>query len=697
MRTRITVCTLAVLVIAIAASIQGWAQVPPVISYQGVINDPSGELVPDGTYTMSFRLYDNATGGAALYSETQSVEVRKGYFNVLIGSQVPFPPSLNFTAPYYLGIAYDGGNEMTPRTQLASSPYALNARTADGLSDEANVVRSVNGESGEVTIVGQNGILVDKDGTDIRVGLNLAGPLGVREIASGDGSIDVDAPSGPVANLRLADDAVTSDKIADGSVTGADLADGAISINKIDAGEANEGQVLRYNGTDLEFGDVSLTLPFEATVETTDAISITNNGTGSAGNFNIDSGSNSSHALVGSTGSDASWNGPAAVYGLHSGGSGIGVFGRASGSTVQGVPPRGVYGVSPQGIGVYGYSEAGIGLSAQSDGTNTTIYSLNAGTGRAGTFEINDPDNNSNALEGRTVGTGSAIMGSYAGTSGVAPAIFGQTASTSNGSGLSVGATGVMGRVNSTSAGGWSAGVRGLNNSTSGNGIGVVGYQAGSGWGVVGQTVSGTGVRAQAGDGGNALVAIYSGTTAPTTTSENIAIFQAPPRAGGAVVNQARIDNTGRGFFNGGTANAGADVAEMFDVEGLHTTYEPGDVLAISTRSDRTVEKSSEPYSTLVVGVYATKPGVLLMEENIDGFDEEKVPMGIVGVIPTKVIGENGAIERGDLIVTSSREGYAMKADPETALARPGCIIGKALETFDGNGTGLIRVLVNVR
>jgi hypothetical protein len=36
--------------------------------------------------------------------------------------------------------------------------------------------------------------------------------------------------------------------------------------------------------------------------------------------------------------------------------------------------------------------------------------------------------------------------------------------------------------------------VRGINNGTSGTGIGVIGYQAGSGWGVYGETPSGFGV-----------------------------------------------------------------------------------------------------------------------------------------------------------------------------------------------------------
>jgi hypothetical protein len=36
-----------------------------------------------------------------------------------------------------------------------------------------------------------------------------------------------------------------------------------------------------------------------------------------------------------------------------------------------------------------------------------------------------------------------------------------------------------------------------------------------------------------------------------------------------------------------------------------------------------------------------------------------------------------------------------MKADPDKI--KPGQVIGKALEIFNGEGTGLIRVLVNIR
>ena len=129
-------------------------------------------------------------------------------------------------------------------------------------------------------------------------------------------------------------------------------------------------------------------------------------------------------------------------------------------------------------------------------------------------------------------------------------------------------------------------------------------------------------------------------------------------------------------------------------MEGSFADYEPGDVLEISASADRTVVKSSTPYSTLVAGVYATKPGVLLTEENINTSLNGKVPMGVVGVIPTKVCDENGPIARGDLLVTSSKPGYAMKADVNKV--KPGQVLGKALQAFDGQ-TGKIKVLVSVR
>jgi hypothetical protein len=71
------------------------------------------------------------------------------------------------------------------------------------------------------------------------------------------------------------------------------------------------------------------------------------------------------------------------------------------------------------------------------------------------------------------------------------------------------------------------------------------------------------------------------------------------------------------------------------------------------------------------------------------------VPMGVIGVIPTKVCLEGGAIKRGDMLVTSSIPGVAMKADPDKV--KVGQVIGKALQDYSGATVGKITVLVSIK
>jgi hypothetical protein len=68
--------------------------------------------------------------------------------------------------------------------------------------------------------------------------------------------------------------------------------------------------------------------------------------------------------------------------------------------------------------------------------------------------------------------------------------------------------------------------------------------------------------------------------------------------------------------------------------------------------------------------------------------------MAMIGIVPTKVSAENGAIKPGDLLVTSSTPGYAMKGTDRSLLA--GAVIGKALGHLDV-GKGVIEVGVTLQ
>jgi hypothetical protein len=98
----------------------------------------------------------------------------------------------------------------------------------------------------------------------------------------------------------------------------------------------------------------------------------------------------------------------------------------------------------------------------------------------------------------------------------------------------------------------------------------------------------------------------------------------------------------------------------------------------------------------LVAGIYSTKPGLLASPHHIDdeSFESGEVPLAIVGIVPCKVTAENGPIAAGDLLVTSSRAGYAMKGTDRRRLV--GAVVGKALEPLPV-GKGAIEVLVTLQ
>jgi hypothetical protein len=155
-----------------------------------------------------------------------------------------------------------------------------------------------------------------------------------------------------------------------------------------------------------------------------------------------------------------------------------------------------------------------------------------------------------------------------------------------------------------------------------------------------------------------------------------------------------RVDSTGKGFFNGGTQNSGADFAESVDVVGGASQYQRGDVMMVDEDGVRRFARTTEPYSTKIAGIYSTKPGVL-GTTHLDGDPRlaNEVPLAIVGIVPCKVSAENGAIKAGDLLVSASKPGYAMKGTDRQKML--GAVVGKALGSLDKD-TGVIEVLVSL-
>jgi hypothetical protein len=110
-----------------------FAQIPQKMSYQGVLTDAGGAVVPNANYNLTFRIYNVASGGTALWTETQSVQTTDGLFNVNLGNVTPL--TISFDAPYWLGITVNSGTELSPRVELTASGYSLSPPTGDAGGD----------------------------------------------------------------------------------------------------------------------------------------------------------------------------------------------------------------------------------------------------------------------------------------------------------------------------------------------------------------------------------------------------------------------------------------------------------------------------------------------------------------------------------------------------------------------------------
>ncbi|MCM8812582.1 MAG: hypothetical protein NC924_01435 [Candidatus Omnitrophica bacterium] len=115
---------------------------------------------------------------------------------------------------------------------------------------------------------------------------------------------------------------------------------------------------------------------------------------------------------------------------------------------------------------------------------------------------------------------------------------------------------------------------------------------------------------------------------------------------------------------------------------------ESGDVVTISAVEDNGwLVKTSRRFDPAVAGVISTQPAFTL-----GGESAQRRPLALAGIVPCKVTTENGPIQRGDVLVSSSTPGHAMRANSRDI--EPGMAVGKALEPWT-EGCGKINILVN--
>ncbi len=162
----IVVAVLALLSVAavVLAEPLGWAQDPPEgsvaapewepiswsstvpkkMNYQGILRDDAGNPI-DGTHDLTFSIYTRGFipfpwpgrwKWSEVYSETQTIQVDNGLFNVVIGAVNDLDPG-DFGGLWGLGgrkqlrVSVDGGTALSPYLELVTVPYAFRAEYVD--------------------------------------------------------------------------------------------------------------------------------------------------------------------------------------------------------------------------------------------------------------------------------------------------------------------------------------------------------------------------------------------------------------------------------------------------------------------------------------------------------------------------------------------------------------------------------------
>jgi cysteine-rich repeat protein len=130
--------TIVALMIASLAS-SASAETPHLMHYQGYLTNSNGtpihcpnvQVCPDDQYDVTFRFYEDVSGGIPLWIEThETVSVVQGTFDLELGSMAPIDIE-DLADPTYLGVEINSTGELSPRQRVVSAAFAMRSETAE--------------------------------------------------------------------------------------------------------------------------------------------------------------------------------------------------------------------------------------------------------------------------------------------------------------------------------------------------------------------------------------------------------------------------------------------------------------------------------------------------------------------------------------------------------------------------------------
>lgn len=118
----------------------GCGALTPEFTYQGKLTDENGTPL-NGSFSITYKLFDALTGGTEIYSETNNVTVTDGLFESVIGpsSALGSLDPQDLTQPLYIELTISDGvvtETLSPRQHLYGAPYAFTLMPGSVISGE---------------------------------------------------------------------------------------------------------------------------------------------------------------------------------------------------------------------------------------------------------------------------------------------------------------------------------------------------------------------------------------------------------------------------------------------------------------------------------------------------------------------------------------------------------------------------------
>ncbi|MBL8885201.1 MAG: hypothetical protein JNK16_00960 [Phycisphaerales bacterium] len=237
-------------VIAVLVSFAGTAlaAVPGgLVNYQGRLSDGGGNA--NGTYNMTFRLFDSSAAGSEIMNEVKSganaVNVSGGVFTTTLGTNGVISDGAGAgTYTNYTNVFKDfsqvwvqvdvNGVAQLPRQRITAAPFAINA-------NRANNLENVSIDSGSTWTIGSSPATLTIDGANMQ--LNLGGST--ADVVNTAGALNVATTLNVAGQANVVDDVTVGNRIFVRYGAAAD-GDGVIYFNE---GGSNTGEYFFWDNS----------------------------------------------------------------------------------------------------------------------------------------------------------------------------------------------------------------------------------------------------------------------------------------------------------------------------------------------------------------------------------------------------------------------------------------------------------------